>query len=458
MTTKAIGLSISLLVLLAPPHASATLVASESFVCAQPLLAGQGGGAGWAGSWITGQAQCFVLAANSLGANIGAVGGSLKYDGSKAVLNTGARIFRQLDLSQNSPAAQAGLVESTKTFFGNSQAALGVPGTVVWLAFAMNGGTAGNGKGGVDYLAQMHLYHGVNANNLAAGDNNKDGEVLAIGRGNLNTTWNYERTCAHDVCPSGNGASSGYVSAAPFDGNTHWVVIRFDFATAKLTNVTMWLDPAPGAQPPADNQALSLGGKQVNAVDGLHFDWIELGGETATFGFDEIRVATSYNEVSSGASNVPCGVASPDAGAPIDMAGPPVDLAAPPADLASLPADAARMPDLASLDQAGLDGPAPTIDMLVFFDLGGAPDLAPTVDGAMPADLAPAPPAADAAMPRDDAGPAQSGDAAGGCGCRLATHGGRGPAQLGLVVSLLAAAARRRRRTSTAAAASPADA
>src|SRR5206468_12301447 len=145
-------------------------------------------------------------------------------DGSKAVLNTGGRIFRQIDLGANSAAAQAGLVESTKTFLGNTESALGVPGTVVWLAFAMNGGTAGNGVAGVAWLAQMHLYHGVNVNNLAAGDQNKDGEVLAIGRGNGNTAWNYERTCAHDLCPSGSNTSAGYVSTTQLDGNTHWVV------------------------------------------------------------------------------------------------------------------------------------------------------------------------------------------------------------------------------------------
>jgi hypothetical protein len=46
----------------------------------------------------------------------------------------------------------------------------------------------------------VHLYDGLNQNNLNADDNNKDGEVLAIGRGNGNFAWNFERTCAHSPC------------------------------------------------------------------------------------------------------------------------------------------------------------------------------------------------------------------------------------------------------------------
>src|SRR5437588_1995653 len=101
MRAAPIGLAMILCSFAVAPEARATLIASESFVCAQPFLANQGGGTGWFGNWITGQSQVFPLNPQSLGVNIGAVGGSLKYDGSKAVLNTGGRIFRQIDLGAN---------------------------------------------------------------------------------------------------------------------------------------------------------------------------------------------------------------------------------------------------------------------------------------------------------------------------------------------------------------------
>ncbi len=82
------------------------------------------------------------------------------------------------------------------------------------------------------------------------GDNIKDGEVIAIGRGNGNTVWNFERTSAHDVCPSGSRLSFGYLSTVPFGNTTRWLVMRFDFVSATTTNVTTWLDPASGVSPP----------------------------------------------------------------------------------------------------------------------------------------------------------------------------------------------------------------
>jgi hypothetical protein len=282
----------------APAHAG--LIASESFDGNTGTLAGQSGGSGWNGAWVTGQTAVFQVQAAGLTGGFGSSGGSLLFDGSAAAPGTGARVFRQLDLGPSSPADMAGLVESTMTRYNGTQPALGKPGTTVWLGVVFHGGTAGNGIAGVQYLDQVHLYNGATTSPsaLSQGDNNKDGEALAIGRGNGNTAWNYERTCAHDACPNGSMSSSGYVSTVTMDSLTHWVVMRFVFVSSATTQITMWLDPAPGSSDPSDVSALSLGGQQLVSVTALHFSWIELGGQTSRFSFDEIRLATTFIELS----------------------------------------------------------------------------------------------------------------------------------------------------------------
>jgi FlgD Ig-like domain len=286
--------------MLAPSRAGASLLASESFGYAAGALNGQAGGSGWTGAWVTGQPSVFVVQASSLTSGAGETGGSLFFDGSKAVSGTGARVFRALATDSTSAAWAAGVVESTLTKYNGKQLAYGKPGTTVWFGAAVNGGTAGNGVAGVQYLAQFHFYDGptTTPGALALGDNNKDGEAIAIGRGNGNTVWNYERTCAHDVCPNGSSSSTGYLSSVPFDHTTRWLVMRFDFASATATNVTTWLDPAPGSTAPANATALTMGGQQVVPVTGLHFNWVEMGGQTSQFSFDEVRFATTFAELS----------------------------------------------------------------------------------------------------------------------------------------------------------------
>ena len=283
------------------PAAQAALLASDSFIYSPGPLAGQNGGAGWSSAWLTGQSTVFTIQASSLTAGIGSAGGALFYDGSHAVSGTGARILRQLDLGAASAAAQAGVVEASQTRFGGIQPALGTPGTTVWFGVVINGGTAGNGLAGAQYLAQLHFYDGATTTGagLALGDNNKDGEAIAIGRGAANTVWNFERTCAHDNCPGGSGSSTSYLSTVTFGSTTHWLVMRFDFASAATTNITTWLDPAAGNVIPTDISALTISTHQIVAVAGLHFNWVELGGQTSQFSFDELRFATTFAELSS---------------------------------------------------------------------------------------------------------------------------------------------------------------
>jgi len=280
--------------------ARAALLASESFTDSPGQLAGRGTGPGWIGPWVTGQPTVFIEQAPGLSGGLGSSGGLLFFDGSHAVAGTGARALRSLDLGPTSAAAVAGMVEDVTTRYNGVQPALGKPGTTVWLGVAFNGGTAGSGLSGLQYLDQVHLYNGATttASALAAGDNNKDGEALAIGRGNGNTVWNYERTCAHDNCPNGSTSSAGYLSSVTFNSATHWLVMRFDFVSATSTQISTWLDPAPGTTVPTNASALTVAGLQVVSVTGLHFNWIELGGQTSQFSFDEVRLATTFGDLS----------------------------------------------------------------------------------------------------------------------------------------------------------------
>jgi len=286
--------------LLGASPAGAVLLVSESFTESPGPLNGLGAGSGWNGPWVTGQASVFVVQAAGLTGGFGSTGGSLFFDGSHAISGTGARILRAFDLGPASIAAAAGVVENTTTRYNGVEAAFGKPGTTVWLGVVFNGGTAGSGIAGSQYLDQVHLYDGATTTGaaLAQGDNNKDGEALAIGRGNGNTVWNYERTCAHDDCPNLSTSSTSYLSTVTLDSATHWLVMRFDFVSAATTQITTWLDPAPGTTTPTNASALTIAGLQVVSVTGLHFNWIEMGGQTSQFSFDEVRLATTFGELS----------------------------------------------------------------------------------------------------------------------------------------------------------------
>src|SRR5690242_8582684 len=72
-----------------PGSARAVTIASDSFADTTGALAGQGGGSGWSGAWITGQPAVFQVQPASLSPGPGASGGSLLFDGAHAVSGTG---------------------------------------------------------------------------------------------------------------------------------------------------------------------------------------------------------------------------------------------------------------------------------------------------------------------------------------------------------------------------------
>lgn len=311
-----IGLSFAGIACAVAPVAHAHLLASDSIACGGTTQVGQAGGVGWSSAWIAdvGQNAVFTPAPSSLVSPSGltTVGGALNYVGT-GLNSNGARIYRPLDTAAGSPANLLGLTDSHTTFFGDQQYGYGTPGTTAWLGFLLNGGSAGNGISGIQYLAQVHLYDGMDQTKLAQRDNNKDGEVMAIGRGAGNFQWNFERTCGHSPCGS-TGSSLDFLSTLAMDGQTHWVVLKFAFTSASTTNgtsITFWLDPVPGAIDPDPMTALTLSGngqnnKKTVTVPALHFNWIEFGGQQATFAMDEMRVADTFADLSAGASTLGC--------------------------------------------------------------------------------------------------------------------------------------------------------
>jgi len=357
----------------------ASVIASDAFAYPTGSVAGQTGGTGWAGGWTTGQSAAFVVGpalGTSLG--IGETGGALQVTGS-------GRVFRKLDLAAGSPAATAGLVAShTAMFFGTIDG-IGVPGTTVWVGMIVSGGSANAGD-----ETQYHLYDGArtDATSLALGDQNKDGEAVAMLRGGNVAQWGFERTCGHSACTAGTAA--GYFATNPVVGfgGTHWSVTRFVFG-ATTTEITMWRDPAPGATDPADASALVLtpfgGGTAAQriVVPAMFFDTIAPNA-SGNFNYvvDEIRIATTFAELGGGGTTV-----GNDAGA---------------VDAGTVMAD------------------------------GGA-----TADGG----------ASDAALAAGDAAPNAETGAAHGCGC--AASGGSSAGELVGGLSVLAIVLRRRRREPT---------
>src|SRR5262249_36766645 len=95
--------------------ARATLIAEETFsYSAGQTVNGLSGGTGWSGGWITGQPGAFTtVGAIAGGPAINATGGAMKFS------SMDGRIFRPIDLSAGSAAAQAGLIKShSAMFFG----------------------------------------------------------------------------------------------------------------------------------------------------------------------------------------------------------------------------------------------------------------------------------------------------------------------------------------------------
>jgi len=298
------------------PVARADLIAEESFVyVAGTTVDGQTGGSGWSGPWRTGQTSFFTASAAITGAPaVGETGGAMRISGS-------GRIFRAIDTSAGSPAAVAGLVQSHAAMFFGTIDGLGAPGTTVWVGMLVTGGSGTSGD-----ETQYHFYDGArtDASSLALGDMNKDGEVVAMLRGGGVADWGFERTCSHSTCSG--PTAGGFWSTTPF-GGTHWSVTRYVFG-ASTTDITMWIDPAPGTTPPDDASAVLLtpfgGGTAVRttSVPPMFFDTIAPNA-SGDFGYavDEIRIGTTFADLSGGVIGPVDGGVPTDAGGGADAGG-----------------------------------------------------------------------------------------------------------------------------------------
>jgi len=299
--------------------AHATLIAQDSFSYpAGQTVNGLNGGSGWSGAWITGQSAIFTASGAIAGVpSIGQTGGAMSISGA-------GRIFRKIDLSAGSAAAQAGLIVSHSAMFFGSIDGIGAPGKTVWVGMLVGGGS-----GNPNEETQYHLYDGARTDSasLKLADLNKDGEVVAMMRGGGLPNLGFERTCAHSTCVG--GSAQGYWATNPkaLFGGSHWSVTRYVFNAAS-TDITLWWDPAPGATPP-DTVAVPLtpygGGSAVTttSVPPLYFDTIAPNADgNYNYQVDEIRIGTTFADLAVGGAVG--GGGGPDAGGPVVDGGGPV--------------------------------------------------------------------------------------------------------------------------------------
>jgi hypothetical protein len=402
--------------LLAAP-ARADVVARESFdYVAGTEIDGQDGGSGWAIAWISGSPAGSRNTVGTVGLDVPADGDLGVAGLSLRTLTAESRVYRRLDLSR---PALAGVVETETLAVNSGATVLGKDGTTIWLSFIghIASGTGGNGG--------LHLYDGLPA---VLGD--KTGEVLFIGDGASFQVWGLERTCwdGRTSC-----SSSFLQSGAAFAKTLHWVVVRMAFATGN-TQVTMWLDPTVGPVTPADAPVVGPA-----TVTDFHFDTVEVGSSSEALDVDEVRIATSYPELTSGAS-------VPDAAVADALPPPP-----PPDGAPVMPDGAPVMPDGAPVVPDGPDGPDTRPDGPDMRPDGpdarpDGPDARPDGPDIRPDGLDVTPDSPDAPRPSSDApGPdvqiaVDAGgvgpEARAGCSCGVGAGGPSAPSALVLLLVL----------------------
>jgi len=125
---------------------------------------------------------------------------------------------------------------------------------------------------------------------------NSAGEVVAIGKGGGGTTYS---------CGSGwPGGSGADVSATQEQAGPVWLVAMFNIATAgeATTRTFMWINPDPSTTPDTNSADV----KRYTALGtGIIGAGIEFGGaDTMELSFDEIRLGTSFADVSSAITRV----------------------------------------------------------------------------------------------------------------------------------------------------------
>jgi hypothetical protein len=338
--------------------------------------------------------------------------------GSVKLVSGAARSFRTLDVA--SAAAAPLTVSFANGPAGATRATFGKAGTTLWISFlaAMDCGgvsctsSASSNNGGI------HMFDGIGAIDTAA---TADGpkhpfEHLQLGDRNMSGTWILGRTMGNCAAGAGTWEPTTLGGAGtPFDSATHLLVvrIRFDVADPQTTacsngfsgtgtcscppgvpscldELSAWVDPVlDGAATPTVGPETAVLAPTI--VSDFYLDTIEMNGEGESIDLDEIRIGTTYADVTGGGGSPP-NDASTDVGVP--------------------PVDAAAEPDAADGASTPRSGEA-AAEAAVAVDTGASDHAVGTV-----------PAASDSAAGNDDA-PSTTAEAPaaepGGCGCRVAS-------------------------------------
>jgi len=84
------------------------------------------------------------------------------------------------------------------------------------------------------------------------------------------------------------------LSSVPVDGHTVWLVTKLDFTTG---NEYLWVNPSPDTEPDMANADCQRRMTPEFQAAGFPFLRLRVGYTHALFQFDELRVATSFDEI-----------------------------------------------------------------------------------------------------------------------------------------------------------------
>ncbi len=230
------------LIMLSPGLLRATLLSYESFDYSTGNLAGQNGGTGFTGSWV-------------------------------GVGNTGAATVETNSLSYPSLSTTGNKTYTlpTSTTSGASRTFSAVNTGTVYMSFL------GNLDDGNRFFA-LRLYGGVN-------------QVAFIGKQTSASDWSIQSNAGGNV--------NGNTGVAASLDTTFLFVLRIDFdASGSNERLRLYMNPTLGTEPgAADADITSLVSFQIDKLD-LASGYTSGGGSTTAKGwFDEIRMGTTYADV-----------------------------------------------------------------------------------------------------------------------------------------------------------------
>lgn len=264
------SVALAFLLCLAGMAAYADQIAYEGFDYKSGPITDRDGGEGWDGPW-------FVSPLNK--SDNAVSDGGLEHDGlavaGNKCLQPGGdiRSFRRIATSRPALAKVVDEVDGRKV--------LGKDGTTIWISFLISCDSfPTTAYGGI------HLCDGVGDLTKDKFGDKRAHQRIQLGRQNIDKNWILCR-----VTNGGPGAGT-WPSKTVADKTVRLLVYRFDFKKGPEEG-WMWIDPAVGKEPSTDDADI-----HAESITDFRFDTINIGaGGSAKFLLDEIRIGTTYADV-----------------------------------------------------------------------------------------------------------------------------------------------------------------